>query len=118
MQTNLDQLGYANLFSVFDVTSAYHQIDMEECDKPKTAFSTQDSHWEYNKMPFGLSNSPSTFQRFMNVTLSGLTGDICLVYLDDILVFNHLGVEDHVESLKRVFYRLREANIKLKPSKS
>lgn len=118
LQTSLDQLGNANLFSVFDVTSAYHQIDMEEVDKPKTAFSTPDGHWEFNKMPFGLSNSPSTFQRFMNVTLSGLTGDICLVYLDDILVFNHLGPRDHIGKLKRVFDRLREANIKLKPSKS
>jgi transposase InsO family protein len=117
LQETLDSFCGANLFTVLDVTSAFHQIDMEEQDKEKTAFTTPDGHYEFNKLPFGLMNSPSTFQRFMNTTLSGLTGEICLVYLDDILVFNSGGVSDHLSKLSRVLDRIRDANIKLKPSK-
>lgn len=87
LQENFDYLGKATLFSSFDVRSSYHQIDIEESVK-KTAFSTLEEHWEYNKMPFGLVNSPSAFQRFINVALSGLTDHIYLAYLDDIIVFS------------------------------
>lgn len=117
LQQSFDYFGKANLFSTLDVRSAYHQIDMVEGDKEKTAFSTLGEHWEFNKMPFGLVNSPSTFQRFINVTLSGLTGQICLAYLDDIIIFNSAGIDDHLEKLALVFERLRDANIKLKPDK-
>ena len=110
--------GKSTLFSIFDVKNAFHQIDMEEYDKEKTAFSTQNGHWEYNKMPFGLCNAPMIFQRFMNMTLAGLTGEMCLVYLDDILVFSSNDIEDHhIRKISLVFDRLREANIKLKPGK-
>ncbi|KAG5876855.1 hypothetical protein JTB14_023549 [Gonioctena quinquepunctata] len=70
--------GSEALFSVIDVAEAYHQIDMEEKDIPLTGFSTFQGHYEYLKMPFGLVNAPSTFQRFMNITLAGLTGELCM----------------------------------------
>lgn len=105
------------LFTVIDVAEAYHQIDMEEKDIPLTGFSTYQGHYEYTKMPFGLVNAPCTFQRFMNLTLSGLTGDICMVYLDDILIFNADGEEDHISKIEKIFEKLREVNIKLKPKK-
>ncbi|KAG5868282.1 hypothetical protein JTB14_025807 [Gonioctena quinquepunctata] len=90
---------------------------MEEKDIPLTGFSTFQGHYEYLKMPFGLVNAPSTFQRFMNITLAGLTGELCMVYLDDIIIFNSAGKEDHIGKLGQVFVRLREANVKLKPKK-
>lgn len=104
-------------FSVIDVAEAYHQIDMEESDIPLTGFSTFQGHYEYLKMPFGLCNAPRTFQNFINLTLSGLTGESCMVYLDDIIVFSSQGVEDHLKKLEEVFARLDEVNIKLKPAK-
>lgn len=113
----VNQFGHSSIFSTFDITSAYHQISIEESDKQKTAFSTPDGHWEFNKMPFGLSNAPSTFQRFIICTLAGLIGSSCLVYLDDIIVHSSKGIKDHLQQLAKLFDRLREANIKLKPSK-
>lgn len=101
-------LGNSGLYNVIDVTSAYHQIDIVDEDKKKTAFSTPDGHYEYNKMPFGLSNAPSTYQRFMNMLFSGLINELCMVYLDDII-----NVEEHLSKLAKVFDRLREANVKL-----
>lgn len=109
--------GNKALFTVIDVAEAYHQIAMEDKDIPLTGFSTYEGHYEYLKMPFGLVNAPSTFQRFMNVTLSGLTGELCMVYLDDIIVFNTEGPTAHIGKIRQIFDRLRAANIKLKPQK-
>jgi len=67
-------------------------------------------------MPFGLCNAGSTFQRLMDVVMSGLHLDVCLVYLDDIILFSRT-VEEHLERLVRVLGRLRTAGLKLKPEK-
>jgi len=67
-------------------------------------------------MPFGLTRAPSVFQRLMDVVLCGLSYQICLGYLDDIIVFGRT-FEEQLERLEEVFKRLRSANLKLKPSK-
>ena len=64
----------------------------------------------------GLSNSAPVFERLMEKVLFGLTWKICLVYLDDIIIFSR-SFEEHVENLKEVFERLKEANLKLSPKK-
>jgi len=72
--------------------------------------------YRYKTMPFGLCNAPSTFQRLMDVALSGLHLEVCLVYLDDIIIFSKT-VDEHLERLVRVLGRLRSAKLKLKPEK-
>ena len=67
-------------------------------------------------MPFGLTNAPSTFQRLMETVLRGLQWKICLVYIDDIIIFSPT-FEQHLQHLVTVFDRLRAAGLKLKPSK-
>ena len=67
-------------------------------------------------MPFGLVNSPATFQRLMEIVLSGLARDGCHVYLDDVLVFGKT-LDEHNRNLARVLTRLRQAGLKLKPKK-
>src|SRR3989441_7145838 len=112
----LDTLGPANLFSTFDLRSGYHQIAMEEADKEKTAFLTRRGLFQYTAMSFGLTNAPATFQRLMDVVMAGLNFEVCLVYLDDIILFSST-VSEHLERLKLLLARLRWANLKLKPSK-
>ena len=112
----LDQLGQSKYFSCIDMVMGYHQIEMAEEDRAKTAFSTKDGHWEYTRLPFGLKTAPATFQRMMNVVLSGLTGSHCFVFLDDIVVYAK-SLADHDAKLRQVFNRLRESNLKLKPEK-
>lgn len=73
-------------------------------------------HYEFTRMPFGLRNAPSTFQRLMNIVLSGLQGTHCYTYLDDIVAFNH-DLLSHCQNLRNIFHKLREHNLKLQPDK-
>jgi hypothetical protein len=82
----LDQLGQSKYFSCLDMVMGYHQIEVEEKDREKTAFSTKNGHWEYKRLPFGLKTASSTFQRMMNTVLCGLRGSCCFVFLDDIVI--------------------------------
>ncbi|XP_048484046.1 uncharacterized protein LOC125490066 [Plutella xylostella] len=112
----LDQLGNSKYFSTLDLTSGFHQILINKADAPKTAFSVPQGHFQFNRMPFGLKNAPSTFQKLMNTCLSGLQGTRCFVYLDDIVVYSH-DLNSHINNLKSVFERLRNFNLKLQPGK-
>ena len=82
----LDSLGKAKYFSTVDCASGFWQIPIRAEDRPKTAFSTENGHYEYKSMPFGLKGAPATFQRLSTV-LSGMQGLKCLVYLDGIIVY-------------------------------
>ena len=67
-------------------------------------------------MPFGLCNAPATFQRLMDLVLSGLQWSHYLVYLDNVITLG-TSFDDHLCKLAAVFERLRKAGLKLKPSK-
>ena len=112
----LDSLSGSTYFTSLDLAAGYWQVGIEECDKEKTAFSTRSGYYEFNVMPFGLTNAPTTFQCLMECVLAGLTGEQCLIYLDDIIVFSST-FEEHLRCLSNVFIALRKAGLKLKPSK-
>lgn len=112
----LEQLGNAKYFSTFDLASGFHQIKMHPSDRHKTAFSTSFSHFEFLRMPFGLKNAPATFQRLMNIVLSGLNGTEMFVYLDDVVI-HAKTLEEHRQKYLQLIDRLRQANLKLQPNK-
>ena len=112
----LDALSGAQYFSSMDLMSGYWQIQLDEQSREKTAFVTHAGLFEFNVMAFGLCNAPSCFQRLMECVLRGLNWKIALIYLDDVLVFSRT-FEDHLQHLRLVFERFREANLKLKPKK-
>jgi Reverse transcriptase (RNA-dependent DNA polymerase)/RNase H-like domain found in reverse transcriptase len=68
-------------------------------------------------MPFGLCGAPATFQRLMDMIMSGLNFEICLVYLDDIIVFSET-LERHLERLVLMLDRIRASGLKIKASKT
>lgn len=82
----LDALAGCSWFSTLDLCSGYWQVAMNEEDKPKTAFSTGNGLYQFTVMSFGLCNAPATFERLMEKVLSGLPWEVCLLYLDDIIV--------------------------------
>jgi hypothetical protein len=112
----LDALSGASWFSTLDLRSGYHQVAMDMKDADKTAFVTRRGIFRWRVMPFGLCNAPATFQRLMDIALSGLNFETCLVYLDDVIIFGN-DLDQHLERLKQVLQRLREAHLKLKPTK-
>ena len=112
----LDTLKGSTLFSSLDCRSGFMQLGVKEEDRPKTAFITRRGMFQFLRMPFGLTNAPATFERLIDLLLRGLNEEICLSYLDDILCFSKTE-EEHLERLERLLVRLKEANLKLKPSK-
>lgn len=113
----LDKLGRAMYFTTLDLAKGYHQVEIAEQDIKKTAFSTDNGHYEFTRMPFGLKNAPSTFQRLMNSVLKEYIGKICYVYLDDVIIFS-TSKEEHFDSIQKILKRFQEANLKVQVDKS
>lgn len=112
----LDFLGDACYFNMLDLASGYLQIPMKPEDMQKTAFCTRKGNFEFRVMPMGLVNASYTVQKMMQLVLSGLQWKICMVYLDDIIVYSK-SFDAHLENLYSVFDRFRNEGLKLKPSK-
>lgn len=113
----LDTLKGNVWFSELDLKSAFWQVQMKEEDKEKTAFTVGNlGFYECERMPFGLKNSPATFQRLMEKTLGDLHMKTCLIYLDNIIVFGKT-VEQHLQRLTEIFDRITQAGLKLSPEK-
>ena len=113
----LDKLGRCTYFSTLDLASGFHQIEVHNDDVSKTAFSVEHGHYEFLRMPFGLRNAPSTFQRVMDNILREHIGKICLVYMDDIIVFS-TSLQEHLENLAKIFICLKRFNMKVQLDKS
>jgi hypothetical protein len=109
-------LTFATIFTVLDLTSGYYQVAMSPESQKYTAFSCEFGFYEYKVMPMGLTNACATFQRLMNSVLNDLLGTVCLVYLDDIIIFSQ-NIEEHKRHVRMVVDRLRANNLKIKLSK-
>ena len=104
----------SNIYSTFDMRSGYYHMVLSQKSRPKSAFISSFGKWEFKRCPFGLAQAPAYFQRLVNEVLSGLT--FAFGYLDDILVYSP-DMEIHLEHLRKLFIRLREADLKLKEVK-
>ena len=117
IESILDSLGGAQIFSTLDLKAGYWQVEMAEECKAYTAFTCGPlGFYECDTMPFGATNAPATFQRLMHDCLGELNMNWCIVYLDDIIIFSDTK-EEHLKRLEAVFQKLCAAGLKLKPSK-
>ncbi|KAL0174051.1 hypothetical protein M9458_030019 [Cirrhinus mrigala] len=101
----LEQLRTSRIFTKLDLRSAYNLIRIRAGDEWKTAFSTTSGHYEYTVMPFGLANSPSFFQAFINDVFRDMLNRWVIVYIDDILVYSNTYAE-HIAHVRAVLQRL------------
>ncbi|KAK0134254.1 Retrovirus-related Pol polyprotein from transposon opus [Merluccius polli] len=116
IEESLDALAGAKLFSTLDLTSGYNQVPMAEKDRQKTAFCTPFGLFEFNRMPFGLCNAPSSFQRLMERIFGDERYQSLLLYLDDIVIFSP-SFSSHLQRLEMVLGRLQQYNLKLRLDK-
>ena len=112
----LDSPRKAKIYTKIDLWHAYNLVCIALGDEWKTAFCTGYGSFEWLVMPFGLSNAPSAFQRFMNNVFSDLL-DICvIVYLDDILIFSDDKTQ-HEAHVRDILCRLQKHGLYAKAEK-
>ena len=111
-----DQLTRATYFTKFDFKAGYFQVPLDEIDRPKTAFSTRDGHFQFKVLPQGLTNGPPTFQRIVNQILGPSRWKHVLAYIDDIVIYSP-NFNDHLQHVEEVCSLLKNANFKLNVEK-
>ena len=97
--------GNPRFFSILDLFSGFHQVKMTKTATERSAFVTPFGQWEYLRMPFGLSNAPTSFQKMMQDILADLIGKVCFVFVDDISIYTST-FEEHLQVLEEIFKRL------------
>src|SRR5579862_5271931 len=112
----LDQLQSATIFSSLDMFAGFHEIPVAEEDIHKTAFLAGGKLYEYLRMPFGLCNAPSTFQRMVNTAFADLIGECLVVYMDDLNVYS-ATFEQHLRDLRKVFRLTRHNHLRMNAKK-
>ena len=108
------QLNGAKYFSTLALRAGYHHIGLTTDSIPKTAFTLPFGKYEYVKVPFGLAQAPAYFQELMTGVLKDLP--FAIAYLDDIIIYSPTP-EEHLEHIRTVFEKLRDAKLSMKLSK-
>jgi hypothetical protein len=107
----IDRLQGGTYFTSLDLKAGYHQIPLSENSKKYTSFVTPAGQYEYNRVPFGLTNAPRIFQRFMNRVLQPAR-EVAAIYLDDVLLHGKT-VDDALKNLRKIFEIFRNEGITL-----
>ncbi len=113
----MDQLIGSKYFSSLDMRSGYYQVEIEEEDKPKTAFTVGPlGFYQCERMPFGLTNAPATFQRLMERCMGELHMKENVTFIDDVIVHG-CTFDEELTRLGHAFEKIRSSNLKLNPAK-
>jgi hypothetical protein len=112
----LDRSSHAKIFTKLDLHDVYYRLRIKKGNEWKTVFKTCYGHFKYLVIPFGLANTPTTFQGYIHRALGNLLDTIYIMYLDDIPIYSR-DESKHVEYVKAVLHRLQEAGLYAKPSK-
>lgn len=113
----LSNLGKSKFFTTLDLKSGFHQINLAEHDRKKTAFSVNNGKYEFCRLPFGLKNAPSIFQRAIDDVLRDEIGKSCHVYIDDIIIFSD-SEQKHIDDIQNILLKLYHANMRVSLEKS
>uniref|UniRef100_A0A8R1EF31 Reverse transcriptase domain-containing protein n=1 Tax=Caenorhabditis japonica TaxID=281687 RepID=A0A8R1EF31_CAEJA len=111
----LEKVGGARYFSSLDMANGYLQLRLDAESSYKCGFITETKVFAYTHLPFGLKSAASYFQRALKTVLANMDRDV-LVYIDDILIYSQ-DFGQHIATLRNVFERFRQFNLKVSPKK-
>ena len=115
MDDCIDKVGKARYVSKFDLLKGFWQVPLTDRAKEISAFVTPDGLFQYKVMPFGMKNSPASFQRLINKVIADLEG--CEAYIDDVIIYSDTW-EEHLRIIREFFKRLSRAMLTINLSKS
>lgn len=111
IKETLARISKAKIFTKLDIRQAFHRIRLARSEDEKlTAFRTRYGSFMYKMLPFGLTNGPATFQRFINQALGEYLDVFCSAYIDDVFIFSD-DLEEHRIHVQRVLERFRAAGL-------
>ena len=116
IQETLDGFAGQRWFSTLGQGNAYHQGFMQPNSRQLTSFVTPWGLFEWIRILFGLKNACSEFQRYMETVLADYCDDLCIPYLDDVIVYSPT-FDEHVEHVRQVLQKLQQHGVKLKAKK-
>nr|GEW64738.1 putative reverse transcriptase domain-containing protein [Tanacetum cinerariifolium] len=111
-----DLLQGSSVYSKIDLRSGYHQLRVREQDVPKTAFNFWYGHYEFQVLPFGLTNTPVVFMDLINRVCKPYLDKFVIVFIDEILIYSK-DKKEHEEHLKAILELLKKEKLYAKFSK-
>lgn len=111
----IDRVGNAKYATKFDLLKGFWQVPLTDRAKEVSAFVTPSGLYQYKVMPFGMKNSPATFQRLINTIISDI--EECEAYIDDVIIYSK-SWEEHLQIIRKIFEKLRKANLTISLAKS
>ena len=111
----IDKVGNSKYVTKFDLLKGFWQVPLTDRAKEVLAFATPNGLYQYKVMPFGMKNSPATFQRLVNNVICGLDG--CDAYIDDIIIYSD-SWSDHLQRIRKFFDRLSKAKLTVNLAKT
>lgn len=113
----IDGLQVSKIYSTLDLKNGFFHVDVEPSSRKYTSFIVPTGQYQFRKVPFGLCNSPAVFQRFINNVFRELMlKNICLVYIDDVVVLGKT-IEESLHNLKLTLIVAQQAGLSVKWSK-
>nr|GEV04615.1 putative reverse transcriptase domain-containing protein [Tanacetum cinerariifolium] len=101
-----------SVYSKIDLRSGYHQLRVHEEDIPKTSFKTCYGHYEFQVMPYGLTNAPAVFMNLINRVCKSYLDKFMIIFIDDIFIYSNIK-QEHEEHLKLILELLKKEELKL-----
>ena len=108
--TLMEQVQESTWFTKLDLKNGFNLIRVKAGDEWKTAFKTRYGLYEYTVIPFGLTNAPSVFQRYVNEVLKEYIDRGLVAYIDDILIYSKTE-EELADLTKKVLRKLSDNSL-------
>lgn len=113
MEESIKSLDNATVFSTLDASNGHWQVEIENKDQDRTAFTFHHGHCRFVRMPFGFKNAPGTFQRSMNAIIGNIKWNFVLVYHDDIVILSKTP-KKHIEHVQKAPKLVQRIGVTLK----